>query len=192
MFSSPAFSGISHRLKIIIINSRYLLFKQNKLVYLIPHWLLQLSTICVLYESRCEKDSRSVVPNSLQPHGLQAGSSVHGAPLVKICLQCGRPGFDPWVAKISWRKEWLPTLAFWPGEFHRLYCVTHEDAKSWTWLSLHYASLLSIGFLRQEHRSGLPFPSPGHLPSLGIKPRSSVLQAGSLPFELPGKPTCMC
>ena len=192
MFSSPAFSGINHRLKIIIINSRYLLFKQNNLLYLIPHRLLQLSTICVLYESRCENDSRSVGPNSLQPHGLQAGSSVHGAPLVKICLQCGRPGFDLWVSKISWRKEWLPTLVFWPGEFHRLYCIAHGVAKSWTWLSLHYASLLSIGFLRQEHRSGLPFPSPGHLRSLGIKPRSSVLQAGSLPFELPGKPIRIC
>ena len=34
------------------------------------------------------------------------------------CLQCGRPGFEPWVGKIPWRKEWLPTPVFWPGEFH--------------------------------------------------------------------------
>ena len=27
-------------------------------------------------------------------------------------------GFDPWVEKILWRKEWLPTLVFLPGEFH--------------------------------------------------------------------------
>ena len=38
--------------------------------------------------------------------------------LLKIGLQCRRPGFDPWVRKILWRKEWLPTPAFWPGEFH--------------------------------------------------------------------------
>ena len=25
---------------------------------------------------------------------------------------------DPWVGKICWRKEWLPTPVFWPGEFH--------------------------------------------------------------------------
>ena len=25
--------------------------------------------------------------------------------LVKFCLQCGRPGFDPWVGKIPWRRE---------------------------------------------------------------------------------------
>ena len=33
-------------------------------------------------------------------------------------LQCRRPRFDPWVRKISWRREWLPTLAFLAGEFH--------------------------------------------------------------------------
>ena len=28
------------------------------------------------------------------------------------------PGFDPWVGKIAWRREWLPTPVFWPEEFH--------------------------------------------------------------------------
>ena len=23
-----------------------------------------------------------------------------------------------WVRKIPWRREWLPTPVFWPGEFH--------------------------------------------------------------------------
>ena len=27
---------------------------------------------------------------------------------------------DPWVGKIPWRRERLPTPIFWPGEFHRL------------------------------------------------------------------------
>ena len=31
---------------------------------------------------------------------------------------------------------------------------------------------LSMGFSRQEHWSGLPFPSPGDLPDSGIKPES--------------------
>ena len=42
-----------------------------------------------------------------------------GAQLVKFCLQCGRPGLDPWVGKISWKRP--PTLVFWPEEFHGLY-----------------------------------------------------------------------
>ena len=40
--------------------------------------------------------------------------------LSKDCLQCGRPGFDPWVGKIPWRiflpPEWQPTPVFLPGE----------------------------------------------------------------------------
>ena len=38
----------------------------------------------------------------------------------KICPQCGRLGFDPWVGKTPWIRERLPTPVFWPGEFHGL------------------------------------------------------------------------
>ena len=38
-------------------------------------------------------------------------------------MQCGRPGFDPWVGKIPWRTKRLPTPMFWPGEFHGLYSL---------------------------------------------------------------------
>ena len=47
---------------------------------------------------------------------------------------------------------------------------------------------VSMGFSRQHYWSGLPFPSPGDLPKLGIKPRSPALQAHSLLPEPPGKP----
>ena len=53
------------------------------------------------------------------------------------------------------------------------------------WTVAHQ-SALSIGFSRQEHWSGLPFPSPGDLPDPGIKPMSPVFQADSLPSEPPG------
>ena len=45
---------------------------------------------------------------------------------------------------------------------------------------------LFLGFSRQEYWSGLPFPSPGDLPQLGIEPRSPALQADSFPTELQG------
>ena len=41
-------------------------------------------------------------------------------------------GFNPWVGKIPWRREKLPSPVFWPGEFHGLYspwdfdCVNHN------------------------------------------------------------------
>ena len=42
-------------------------------------------------------------------------------------------------------------------------------------------------FSRPEYWSGQPFPSPGDLPNPGIKSRSPVLQADSLPAEPQGK-----
>ena len=44
-----------------------------------------------------------------------------------------------------------------------------------------------MGFSRQEHWSGLPFPFPGDLPDPGIEPASPTLQADSLMSELLGK-----
>ena len=38
----------------------------------------------------------------------------------RIYVQCRRLGFDPWVGKIPWRKEWLPTPVFLPGTSHGL------------------------------------------------------------------------
>ena len=31
---------------------------------------------------------------------------------------CRRPGLDPWVWKIPWRRKWQPTPVFLPREFH--------------------------------------------------------------------------
>ena len=44
------------------------------------------------------------------------------------------------------------------------------------WTVAHHA-LLSIGFSRQEHWSGLPCPPPGHLPHPGIEPMSLMSPA---------------
>ena len=54
------------------------------------------------------------------------------------------------------------------------------------WTIAHQAPP-SMEFSRQEYWSGMPFPSPGDLPNLGIEPGSPALQADALPSELPGK-----
>ena len=36
----------------------------------------------------------------------------------RICLQYERPGFDPWVGKVPWRREWQLSLVISPREFH--------------------------------------------------------------------------
>ena len=56
----------------------------------------------------------------------------------RIRLQCRRPGFDPWVGKIPWRRERLPTPVFWPGEFHGQYSPRgHKESDTTEQLSLH-------------------------------------------------------
>ena len=40
------------------------------------------------------------------------------AQLVKNPPPMQEPGFDYWVGKIPWRREWLPTPVFWPGAVH--------------------------------------------------------------------------
>ena len=44
--------------------------------------------------------------------GFPGGSDGKGS------ASCKRPGFDPWVVKIPWRREWQPMPVFLPGEFH--------------------------------------------------------------------------
>ena len=56
------------------------------------------------------------------------------AQLVRIHLQCGRPGFDPWVEKILWRRDRLPTPVFWPGE-NSMDCIVNGVSKSQTQMS---------------------------------------------------------
>ena len=47
---------------------------------------------------------------------------------------------------------------------------------------------VSMGFPRQKYWSGLPFPTPGDLPNLGIKPKSPALVGRFFSTMPPGKP----
>ena len=44
----------------------------------------------------------------------------------RICLQCRRPRFEPWVGKIPWRSEVCV-----PGEFHKLLSKKHSPSSRW-------------------------------------------------------------
>ena len=66
--------------------------------------------------------------------------------------------------------------------------LSHIRLFATLWTIAHQAPL-SMGFSRQECWSGLPFPPPGNLPNLGIKPRSPALKADSLPPEPWREPT---
>ena len=67
------------------------------------------------------------------------------------------------------------------------YLLSHVQLFATLWTVAHQAPL-SMEFFKQEHWSGLPFPSSGDLPDPGIKLRSPALQVDSLLSETPGKP----
>ena len=61
-------------------------------------------------------------------------------------------GFNPWVGKIPWRRERLPTPLFWPGEFHGLYTVRGAEQ-----LSLSFRIL--YGYIEIQEAHFFCFPS---------------------------------
>ena len=46
-----------------------------------------------------------------------AGAAA-AAKSLQSCLTLCRPGFDPWVGQIPWRRKWQPTPGLLPGKFH--------------------------------------------------------------------------
>ena len=78
-----------------------------------------------LYHFQTRHVFKTHVPASITQQGDDPGvfdQSCHQASLtaqlVRNLSAIQETGFDPWVGKIPWRREWLPTPVFWPGEFH--------------------------------------------------------------------------
>ena len=92
-----------------------------------------------------------------------------------IHLQCGRPGFNPWVGKTPWRREQLSVPVFWPGEFRGLYSPV-QFSRSVMSDSLRLHGLYS------------PWHSPGQNTGVG----SLSLLQGIFPTQglNPGLPHC--
>ena len=63
--------------------------------------------------------------------------------------------------------------------------LSHVRFFATLWTVAHQAPLF-MGFSRQEYWSGLPFPSPGDLPSTGVQPGPPALQTDTLLSEPPG------
>ena len=99
-FSNPAFSLLAHKLYCVWCHILKLLFcvSLNYLLWIKVIWLLCLLTLLL---------------------------ALYGLPWwlrwLRICLRFRRPGFDPWVRKIPWRRQRQPAPVFWPGEFCGLY-----------------------------------------------------------------------
>ena len=70
----------------------------------------------------------------------------------------------------------------------KCWSLSHVRLFETPWSVAHQAAP-SMGSSRPEYWSELPFPSPGDLPSPGIKPGSPSLQADSLLSEPQGSPS---
>ena len=72
----------------------------------------------------------------------------------RVHLQCRRPGFNPWVGKIPWRRKWQPTPVFLPGKSHGQRSLAgyspwgrkKSDTIERLTLSLHFSQYHSIRF----------------------------------------------
>ena len=79
--------------------------------------------------------------------------------MVKTLPAMRAPGFDPWVAKISWSRKWQPTLVFLPGESHEQRSLVgyspwgrkESDRTEWPSLSFHYKAFFLIGKFLDRH-----------------------------------------
>ena len=122
--------------------------------------------LCILFshspvgkESACNAGDPSSIPGLGRSAGeeidypLQYSWASLVAQLVKNLLAMWETWVCSLVGKIPWRRESLPTLVFWPGEFHGLYspwgCKESDMTEQ---LSLHcvYYKLkcITINFLK--------------------------------------------
>ena len=95
----------------------------------------------------------------------------------------------PYSCKYLWRELYSQNRHFIQslGSYVCVCMLSHVQLFVTPWTVAHQ-SFLSMGFPRQEYWSGLPFPLPGDLSDLGIKPVSPALADGFFTTEPPRKP----
>ena len=121
------------------------------------------------------------------------------AQMVKICLQCTRPGYEPWIGKIPWRREWQPTAVFLSGESHGQRSLAghgpwgHQESEDWatdTFTFLFVNHWCHLG-RKQWHPTAvlLPGKSHGRRSLMGSNPwgheQSDTTEQLHFPFSLP-------
>ena len=114
-------------------------------------WLTMQSQIFIFFHIQCSSNFSSVVPFCIPQSKFTVNKKSHhkGFPAVANCQesawQCRghkRPGLDPWLEKIPWRRKWQPTPIFLPEKLHgqsrpckKSRTSFHEVEKTWTRLS---------------------------------------------------------
>ena len=71
-------------------------------------------------EFACNAGHPGLIPGSGRSTGEGYSLQYSWASLVALLVENPPAMWETWVGKIPWRREWLPTPVFWPGEFHGL------------------------------------------------------------------------
>ena len=68
----------------------------------------------------------------------------------RVCLQCRRPEFSPWVGTIPWRRKWQPTPVCLPGKPHgRLQSKGPQSQTRLSGFTFTFLNCLSQGLPRR-------------------------------------------
>ena len=77
-----------------------------------------LSQVCMFSAGYCREICLMWIGVSRQKQCSHPLDFPGGSDDKESACSCARPGFNPWVGKISWRRKWQPTPVSMPRKFH--------------------------------------------------------------------------
>ena len=105
-------------------------------------WVSPPSVTCFRFPTRscsCSLATAKILPLTNLDKGFPGDSAVEST---CQCRKHRRPGFDPWVRKIAWRRAWQAWRI--PVDRGAWWAAVHGVTKSWTrlkWVSRHACNL---------------------------------------------------
>ena len=140
-----------------------------------------------------QSESHSVVSDSLRAHGLYNPWNSPGQN-TGVAFPFSRGSSQPrdWTQVSCMAGRFFTSWATKRTQMAYRQTYVCEKSLSPVWLAVTPRTVApraspSMEFSRQKYCSGVPCPSPGHLPNSAIEPRSLALQADSLPSEPLGR-----
>ena len=107
-------------------------------------------------------------------------------------MQCRRPGFDPWVREILWRRKWQPTPLSLPGKFHRQRSLAGYNPRgrkeSDTTEQLHFTSLHCTQSRVTNLTNSASFPRPVSACACGEKQQGPTVSRGTSVLNISIRP----
>ena len=117
-------------------------------------------------ESACNAGHHSSIPGSRRSAGEGIGYPLKysWASLVAQLVKNPPAMWETWVRSLGsgrfpWRREWLPTPVFWPGEFHGLYSPWGCKELDWATFTMSLCLANNLHILNSFQRCDNKFQS---------------------------------